>query len=488
MTAQDVVPADGGENDETQKPRDFLPQAGDPFAPGDLPPALLEFHSPSAALVNLPPTPAAQYIVWLIGALTTASVVVMAVFPLDRVVSTPGKIVSTQQTLVVQPLETSLIRSIDVHEGDFVHKGQVLAHLDPTINDADISNMLTLSQSYGAEVDRLMAEAQGRDYTPDETDPASVQQAATFLRRKAEFDAKISGYQEQIGAQTSDLQGYEANAAMYAARAKVAKDVHNMRMRLQADQVGSRLSTLGAQNDLMEVERSEISAQQQAASSRSKLRALAAERQGYIETWKAQIYHDLSEAQRRQSEAQSSYQKAKLRKSMTMLKTGEDAIVLTIAKLSTGSVITTGSELMTLVPVGSGLEVEASLRGADAGFVRLGDKALLKFATFPYSQYGGAEATVREISADSFGAQGKPSSAAGAPAGQSPEQTSPTGDGTFYRVRLRVDRYTLHGVPPFFHPQPGMPVTADIQVGKRTIMQFMLNSIMPLVTDGMREP
>ncbi|GBR05193.1 HlyD family type I secretion periplasmic adaptor subunit [Acetobacter oeni] len=486
MSAHDIVPApEGDEKDGDRKPKDFLPQADDPFAPGDLPPALLEFHSPSAALVNMPPTPTAQYISWIIGALTLASVIVMAVFPLNRVVTSPGKIVSTQQTLVVQPLETSIIHSIDVREGDFVHKGQILAHLDPTINDADLTNMQALSESYGAEVDRLTAEAQGRDYTADKNNPSSLQQVATFLRRKAEYDAKISGYQEQMAAQASDLQGYQANAAMYAARAKVARDVHSMRARLQADQVGSRLSTLGAQNDLMEVERSEISSRQQATSAQSKIRALAAERQGYIETWKAEVYKDLSDAQRRLSEAESNYQKAKLRKSMILLKSGEDAIVLTVAKLSMGSVMTTGSELMTLVPVGSGLEVEATLRGSDAGFIRLGDKALLKFATFPFAQYGGAEATVREISADSFGAQGKPESGAGSPAGQAPDQNPAE---TYYRLRLRIDRYTLHGVPAFFHPQPGMPVTADIQVGKRTIMQFLLNSIMPMVTDGMREP
>ncbi|GBQ26038.1 major facilitator superfamily multidrug resistance transporter EmrA/FusE [Acetobacter estunensis NRIC 0472] len=487
MSNQDIVPASENEGEETKKPRDFLPQADDPFAPGDLPPELLEFHSPSAALVNMPPTPSAEYITWLIGSLTLATVIVMTVFPLNRVVSTPGRIVSTQQTLVVQPLETSIIRSIDVHEGDFVHKGQVLAHLDPTISDADIANMKELNDSYSAEVDRLTAEAEGHDYIPDPQNPSSTQQAANFLRRKAEFDAKVNNYQEQIASLTSDLQGYQANAAMYAAKAKVARDVHSMRMRLQQDQVGSRLSTLGAQSELMETERSQISAQQQAASSRSKLRALAAERQNYVETWKAQIYHDLSEAERHLSESRSSYQKAKLRKSMTTLRTGEDAIVLNIAKLSVGSVISTGSELMTLVPVGSGLEVEAHLSGGDAGFVQLGNKATLKFATFPFAQYGGAEATVREISADAFAGQGgKPSSGAGGEASQS---SDPAGASqSYYRVRLRIDRYTLHGVPSFFHPHPGMPVTADIQVGKRTVMQFMLNSIIPLVTDGMREP
>nr|WP_194299840.1 HlyD family type I secretion periplasmic adaptor subunit [Acetobacter conturbans] len=453
-----------------------------------MPPALLEFHSPSAALVNMPPTPAAQYITWLVGGLTMTSVIVMSVFPLNRVVSTPGKIVSTQETLVVQPLETSIIRTLDVHEGDFVHKGQVLAHLDPTISDADINNMKALSDSYSAEVDRLTAEAQGRDYMPDPTNPASTQQAANFLRRKAEFDAKVSNYQEQIAAQTSDLEGYQANAAMYGAKAKVARDVHSMRLRLQQDQVGSRLSTLGAQSELMENERSQISARQQAISASSKIRALSADRQGYIETWKAQIYHDLSDAERHLSEAQSNYQKAKLRKSMTTLKSGEDAIVLTIAKLSIGSVISTGNELMTLVPVGNGLEVEARLSGGEAGFVQVGNKALLKFATFPFSQYGGADATVREISADAFTSQsgGRSSTSAGSSASQSDDPAAASQ--SYYRVRLRIDRYTLHGVPSFFHPHPGMPVTADIQVGKRTVMQFLLNSVMPLVTDGMREP
>ena len=484
MTQQDVVPASGDE----EKSPDFLPEATDPFAPNDLPPALLEFHSPSAALVNMPPTATAQYITWLIGGLTLASVVVMSVFPLNRVVTTPGKIVSTQQTLVVQPLETSIIRSIDVHEGDFVHKGQVLSHLDPTISDADIENMLALSQSYSAEVDRLSAEAEGRDYVPDPSNPATTQEAATFLRRKAEFDAKVNNYQEQIASQTSDLQGFLANAAMFGAKAKVSRDVHTMRLRLQQDQIGSRLSTLGAQSDLMENERSQIGAQQQAASARSKIRALVSERQNYIETWKAQIYHDLSDGQRHLSEAESNYRKAKLRKSMTTLVAGEDSIVLTIAKLSIGSVITTGNELMTLVPVGSGLEVEAHLNGSEAGFVQLGDKALLKFATFPFAQYGGAEATVREISADSFSAQGG-GGAGGGGGGSASQSSDPSAaQQAYYRVRLRVDRYTLHGVPSFFHPHPGMPVTADIQVGKRTVMQFLLNSIMPLVTDGMREP
>ncbi|MFT8517322.1 MAG: HlyD family efflux transporter periplasmic adaptor subunit, partial [Acetobacter persici] len=175
--------------------------------------------------------------------------------------------------------------------------------------------------------------------------------------------------------------------------------------------------------------------------------------------------------------------KAALHNSLVTLKADEDAVVLNISKVSVGAVLTVGQKLMTLVPVGKGLEIETVMSGKDAGFVRLGDKALVKFATFPYQQYGGADATVRTISADSF-----VGGSSGGGQQDNSDVTPDTSSKEFYRVRLRVDRYTLHGVPSFFHPQPGMPVTADIRVGKRTVMQYLLNSFMPLMTDGMREP
>jgi HlyD family secretion protein len=300
-------------------------------------------------------------------------------------------------------------------------------------------------------VDRLLAEAKGETYHVDPQNPASAQQGEAFLRRKAEYDAKVQNYDKQIASLQNDLQGYLASAAMYASQARVAADVHKMRMQLQKDQVGSKLA------------------------------AQVSEKESYVQNWKAEVYKDLVLAQHHLAEAKGAYQKAVLHNSMVTLKADEDAVVLSLAKVSVGSVLTQGQQIMTLVPLGKGLEIESVMSGKDAGFVRLGDKALVKFATFPFQQYGGGEATVRTISADSFVSDQSSSQ-------QDPGVTPDSSTKAFYRIRLRVDRYTLHGVPSFFHPQPGMPVTADIRVGKRTIMQYLLNSFMPLMTDGMREP
>lgn len=114
MSSSDMIPKD--DRASSQSDEDFnqhVPRtATDPFAPDDMPLALLEFHSPTAGLVNLPATPAARYIILLIGGLVVACLAAMALFPINRVVSTPGRLISTQPTIVVQPLETAIIRSL----------------------------------------------------------------------------------------------------------------------------------------------------------------------------------------------------------------------------------------------------------------------------------------------------------------------------------------------------------------------------------------
>jgi len=483
MSNKDIVPEDG--NQEITEVQQHIPRpADDPFSPQGLPLALLEFHSPSAALVNLPPTASARYIIWLVGALFLSGLVAAAVFPLNKVVSTPGKLIAVSNNLVIQPMEISIIRSIDVELGEYVKKGQVLAHLDPTITKADIVNLKAQRDSYHATISRLHAEADGTTYLPDLNDSYAAREAASYARRKAEYTAKVSQFDQEIAALQSQINGSLASAAMHQSRGRVANEVLQMRRRLQADQVGSKLSTLAAQSELMEAERAQIEAQQAAASTKSKLAAIQAERDGYIQNWKAQVYTQIAEVQHHLDEAIGDYDKAAMRNRLVLLKAPDDGVVLNIAKLSVGSVISPAQVLVSIVPTGAALEVEAVLKGNDAGFVKLGDHALLKFSTFPYTQYGGAEGTVRLISADAFTA----AEAKSAATGQAPSGDADPSESGFYRVRLRIDRYTLHGVPSFFHPTPGMSVSADIQVGKRTLLQYMFSRVIPAVSTGLREP
>ena len=159
-----------------------------------------------------------------------------------------------------------------------------------------------------------------------------------------------------------------------------------------------------------------------------------------------------------------------------------DATVQSVAKVSVGSVLQSGQHLITLVPADAPLEIEANIFGRENGFVHVGDPVSIKFDTFPYSQFGMAEGSVRIVSPDSFTAQDEarnPTSAVPVP------QTSTE---PFYRTRIAIDKVALHDVPGGFRVIPGMPVTADIKVGKRTVLSYLLGRMMPLAQEGMREP
>jgi HlyD family secretion protein len=58
----------------------------------------------------------------------------------------------------------------------------------------------------------------------------------------------------------------------------------------------------------------------------------------------------------------------------------------------------------------------------------------------------------------------------------------------YYRSRIAIDRVELRGTPKGFHITPGMPVTADIKVGKRTVLEYLLGRVLPVASEGMREP
>jgi HlyD family secretion protein len=94
-----------------------------------------------------------------------------------------------------------------------------------------------------------------------------------------------------------------------------------------------------------------------------------------------------------------------------------------------------------------------------------------------------ATGTVRVVSADSFTAADQQYSRSPSAVPLSSNSNQP-----YYRARIAIDQVALHGVPENFHVTPGIPVTADIKVGKHTILSYLLGRVLPVAQEGMREP
>ncbi len=450
----------------------------------EIPLSVLEFHSPSAAMANVATLPGARGTIWTVGALVATCFTVAWLIPIDRVVSASGKVVSVAATEVVQPLETSIVRSIDVQEGQVVHKGDVLAQLDPTDTTANVGASTQQSGSYRAEVERLTAEASGKPYQPAASDQATQVQSAIFAQRSSEHNFRLQNYQQKIEGFQALVQRDEQDGEFYKQRLAIATNVAGMRAELQRDAVGSKLNTLQAQDAQVEATRSLGAALRSGQQDRAQLQGALAERDAYEQEWRSKVSQDLTEASRRLSASQEELAKAELRSRLVVLRAGQDGVVQTVAKVSVGSVLASGDQFFTLVPLNSPLEVEVNIPASESGYVHVGDKVSVKFTTFPSTRYGGARGTMRLVSADSFTSGDQQGQRRGVGGGQGQDG----GGAAFYRGKVTIDQVTLHDTPKGFSIIPGMPLTADIEIGKRTVAGYLLGSILPVAHEGMREP
>jgi HlyD family secretion protein len=445
-------------------------------------PAVLEFQWPSTAIVNAPVPRSARGITWVITSLVATLIALMVLLPIDRVVTANGILVPRSPTIVVQPLETAIVQSIEVHEGQRVKAGDVLARLDPTFAAANVGASTAQVASLAAEVARLEAESAGKPFTYTGDDPNMMLQASIFGHRAAEFAFKLEYYKQKIDELRTQVQRSKSDAAGYRERLAAAQTLEQMREDLERKQIGSRVNTLAARDSRAEMVRALRGAELTAESSERDLSALSSERDGYVQNWRADNSQRLTEARRKLSDAREELSKAALRRQLVELRAEQDGIVMSVAKVSVGSVLQSGQQFITLVPAEARIEVEANVAGQSHGFIHVGAPAAIKFNTFPFAQYGMAEGAVRVISPTSFTSQEEQRNPAGAVA------VSSSSVDPFYRVRISIDRVALRNVPVDFHVVPGMPVTVDIKVGERTVFEYLMGNVVPVIREGMREP
>src|SRR5690606_30186855 len=150
------------------------------------------FLSPAEAIEHERfPWPARATLFVLIGLLVVAAA--WASFArIDRIVVGRGRLITTTPTIVVQPLEPSMIRSIDVDVGQIVKKGTRLASFDPTFASSDLSQLSVRHASLDAQVARLEAELAGHE--PPPATPANAEellQLRLFQERRGNLESRL---------------------------------------------------------------------------------------------------------------------------------------------------------------------------------------------------------------------------------------------------------------------------------------------------------
>ena len=417
--------------------------------------------------------PTNQHIViHVIVGMIVLAVVLMSVVKLDRVVTSTGRIVTTEGSIFVQPLDRSIVKDIDVASGDVVTKGQVLAHLDPTFAAADLTRITEKLQSSSALVERLTAERQGKPYEPVAGNAAQMLQAALWHQRQSEYAQNINDFDARINSANATFAGAQHNIALYGERLAHATTIEKMRTTLEADGYGSKLNTVLATDSKTDISRLQSEAQALAQQSKHTADSLVAQRGVFVEKWQDDLATALVTAQNDLNETQGEMAKAQRVHDLITLVAPEDAIVLKIADASAGSVINENAEpLFTLVPLRGAVEAEVEIDSRDIGFIQPGDPVEVKLEAYPFMRHGTVKGVIKTISEGSF------------TVGLNKEARSP-----YFKARIQITGTELRNVPKSFRLVPGMTLAGDVKIGQRTMLSYLVEGGLRTGSEAMREP
>jgi len=443
----------------------------------EVPAAVRQFQSEIDAIRHADEPLSVRATVFVLGGVLLAGALILAIARVDRVISsTAGKIISVETPLMFQALDPSIVKSIDVREGEVVEQGRQLATLDPTFAAADVNQLQQQIDSLNAQIARDEAELARTDLVFSPSANPSLQkyenlQKQLFDQRAAQYSAQLESFDQKIAWTQATSDKYQNDENRYKERLGVASEVEDMRSTLAQHGNESRLNVLGSMDTRLEALRNMEFGHNSLVEARHQMDGSKADRAAFIEQWFSQISQDLITARNGRDGARAQLEKATKHQDLVRLTAPERAMVLTLAKLSVGSVLKEGDTLLTLTPMSAPLEAEAQVLSRDVGFIRPGDPVTMKIDAFNFAEHGTVEGKVKWISEDAF-------------------TTDDNGQATpaYYRVRVSVVAIHLIDVPSTFRLIPGMTLGADVKVGTHALGAYLIGGMIHGLGEAMREP
>jgi HlyD family secretion protein len=451
------------------------------FSTRQKPAVAREFQPPALALEDAAPPRAVWWLFYALAAFVFAAVAWASLAHVDEIVTARGELVTTTPNLVVQPLERVGVKSINVKVGDIVRKGDLLATLDPTFTEADLEQTQTKLASLSARQARLEAEIARTDFVPPHEGEKSMRaEVALYNERRLTYASKLKSFDDDLAKATASLASTQAGLEKLKARAELLRRIVDMRQTLVAQAHDSQLRLIEAQSQLIAAENEVVQAEGRIEEMTHQIDAVSSHRKSYIQEWREKVADELVSVRRDRQNTTEELNKAIRRRDLVSLAAPEDSIVLEIAQRTIGSVLREAEVLFTLVPLGAQIEADVRISPSDIGRVHSGDEARIKFDAFPFQRHGTSQGRITTISGDAFRSSRSESSSGDAARN---EATAP-----FHRARVALVDTHLRNTPPGFRLLPGMTVSAEIKVGSRRVISYLLYPIMKGLDESLREP
>ena len=432
-----------------------------------------QFLAAALEIVETPPSPIGRAIAWSIIASAVGALTWSCWAKVDTVAVAEGRLVPTGRLRSVEPSEPGVVRAIAVREGQHVRPGQLLIALDPTVADADAESAVTELSTAGltlARANALLSYARGGSGAviapPGSESSAAEAERQVVSARIQAFEAKRASLGERrIGAQ----------AAARSAQAEIVKLQRTLPIlqRQLDDQKGLEAKGYGARQKLLQQEQAMVTAEQDLIIQRGRLdeaqaqvASLARDGAELTQQFVGQAAQERAEAEGLSATRGDALRKAQQKRQLQTLTAPVGGTIQAISVTTLGEMAETGKPIVTIVPDGEALIVEALVLNKDAGFAHVGDHAVIKLEAYPFTRYGTLEGQVIQVSPDAIVDEKR---------------------GLVFPVRVKLLSTRLRVDARQALLSAGMSASVEIVTGRRRVIDFLWSPVAKAVGEAGRE-
>lgn len=441
-----------------------------------------DFAAPLLRIQDSPPSPFSGVLLKALLVFFGCLLAWAAFGRLDIVAVAVGKLVPQTYLRIVQPMEQGIVREILVSEGERVAAGQVLMRMDPSLTDADRRVVEHERKLKNLQLRRIDAEMRDSPITHLSGDDAGL-----LAQVEAQQRARRQAYQDAVDAEQASL--LKARKDLKSALEIEAKLKKTVPMHKDTADGWAQLAREGFAGKLLAQERmrlyveseQDLKAQMENVEGLRATIVQAEKRLAQIQSnYRQQLQNERIETAAQAQRLEEEVGKHDHRKGLMELRAPQAGIVKDLATHTAGTVAAPGTILMTLVPLGEPLVAEVWVNNDDVGFIRKGQPVRLKLSTFQFQKYGMVEGIVSQLGADASENQGN----AAAPVEIGRNKTAiPLTYKTI--VQLNVQDLVAQGVQ--YSLAPGMQVAAEIHLGTRTVLEYLLSPVTKAFHEAARE-
>ncbi|HUX24016.1 MAG TPA: HlyD family type I secretion periplasmic adaptor subunit [Burkholderiales bacterium] len=456
-------------------PRGFAERAGERIQadPHDFLPSLVR-------LQESPPSPLGRRVL-AASLIFLAAVLLWAAFGrLDIIAVADGKLVPDTYVKIVQPIDSGVVKEILVKEGEEVKTGQVLMRMDAALSESDLKELRADYANKRLALRRIDAQLAQAPFTRRADDPAEL-----FAQVYAQYRANREAYENALAQERATLDKAKNDlAAAEQVRKKLAQTLPHYRAqeaayeKLTREGFAGRLMFTDKQRERIEHEQ-DLRAQESTIAAARSLIAQEEKKMAQIGAdYRRQLQTERVDTAAQLEKAQEELAKQEHRNEYLELRAPQDGVVKDLATHTIGTVTSPGTILMTLVPKDENLRAEVWVKNDDIGFVHKSLPVKLKLATFSFQKYGMVEGEVAQVSADS-------ADQSAAPASQGPANSA--GEPLAYRTLVDLKHQFLEADGERYRLTPGMQVSAEIHLGTRTVLEYLLSPVQKAFHEAARE-